>query len=437
MRYNRVLLVFPDPGHSGPEHPPVGLGYLSEALLARGIEHAVVDMRLGGLLALDSSVADFEPDLIGISMTTLLFRQGYELAATLKKASPGVSIVAGGPHASVFREQVLNQCAAIDYAVALEGEITLAELCEGKALRDIRGLAYREGGTAVYAGARPFVDDLDGLGFPRYGAFALERYARDEIPILTSRGCPYECIFCAAKPVAGKRFEPRSAGHVADEIQYWYEQGRRRFAVIDDNFTLKKSRVLALCRELEQRGLTDLQFRCPNGVRADRVDEELLVRMRRAGFTYLAFGVESGSDRVLKTIRKGEKLETIKRSIRLACDLGYDVALFFIVGFPGETWRDIEDSVALARSFPVVDAKFFNLLPLPGTALFKFVRDNGYFTTAPDEYLNDATHWQNDARWDAAPVFATPELPFGQRMKALAYVAEAQREIRQRAAARA
>ena len=161
-----------------------------------------------------------------------------------------------------------------------------------------------------------------------------------------------------------------------------------------------------------------------------------MTRMRSVGFKYLAFGVESGSERILKGIRKGESLGAIRRSIRLACELGYEVALFFIVGFPGETWSDIEQSVELARSFPVVDAKFFNLLPVPGTELFRWVSDNGYFTTPPEEYLNQPSHWQNDARWDSKPVFATPELPSRQRAKALAYVARAQREIRREAQAR-
>ena len=434
MAFNRVLLVFPDHAQSNPEYPPLGLGYLSEALQAREIEHGIVDMRLGcDLRGLKSRILEFQPDLIGMSMRTLLFRQSYELLEELKRALPDVTTVAGGPHISTFREQVLRQCSAIDYAITLEGEVGLLELCDGLAPRGIRGLIYRENGAIAYTGDRGFIAELDSVPFPRYRKFPLDKYATDEIAILTSRGCPYECIFCAAKTVNGRRFKPRSAHHVADEIQYWYETGRRRFAIIDDNFTLKKERVLQLCQEIEDRNLKDLELRCPNGVRADRVDEELLTRMKSVGFGYLAFGVESGSDRILKRVKKGEKIDVIKRSIKLACDLGYDVALFFIVGFPGETLRDIEESVSLALSYPIVDAKFFNLLPLPGTELFRWVSEKNCFTTPPDEYLNDPSHWQNDARWDPKPVFATPELPFNQRVKALAYVAEAQREIRNKA----
>jgi anaerobic magnesium-protoporphyrin IX monomethyl ester cyclase len=437
MGFSRVLLVSPDHADSNPEHPQLGLGCLSEALEQKGIEHAVLDMRLGGGPdALKSAVREFQPDLVGFSMKTLLYRQTYEMVEGLERDFPGVAMIAGGPHVSTYREQVLRECQALDYAVTLEGENTLLELCDGADPRGIRGLLYRENGAVAYAGDRSFIEELDAVPFPKYRRFPLDRYATDEIPLLTSRGCPYACIFCAAKAAAGRRFKARSARHVADEMQYWYDRGRRRFAIIDDNFTLKKARVLQLCREIEERGFEGLEIRCPNGVRADRVDEELLRRMRSVGFSYLAFGVESGSDRILEGVKKGESLDAIRRSIRLACDLGYEVALFFIVGFPGETWEDIEASVSLARSYPVVDAKFFNLVPLPGTDLFRWVSRNNYFTTPPEEYLNHPSHWQNDARWDPKPVFATPEMPLGQRVKALAYVAQAQREIRRAAEAR-
>jgi len=149
--------------------------------------------------------------------------------------------------------------------------------------------------------------------------------------------------------------------------------------------------------------------------------------MKQAGFEYLAFGVEGGNDKVLAAIHKGEKIETVKKAIHDACELGFEVALFFIVGSPGETWKDIEDSVALARSFPVLDAKFYNLIPFPDTELFQWVQGNGYFLVDPDVYLNDASHW------DAKPLFATPELSYAERQSALRYTSGIRRQIRKRA----
>lgn len=440
MRFRRVLLIHPATTPHLPEYPPVGLGYLGEALRQHGVEHTVVDLRLGGdETSLHERIASFRPDLIGISLVTLLHGAAYALVRGVREAFPHIPIAAGGPHVSTYREEVLRQNQAIDFGVTVEGEHALLDLCRGADPAGIPGILYRSGGPdreIRYSGDRPYITDLDGLGFPTYEGFELARYPAEDVAILTSRGCPYACIFCAAQAVIGRRYRFRGVRSVADEIAYWAARGRRRFNIIDDNFTLRRERVLALCDELERRGLTGLEFRCPNGIRADRCDRELLRRMREVGFRYIAFGAESGSERVLRRINKGETLEDIRRSTSLACDLGFDVGLFFIVGAPGETWDDLEASVALALEFPVADAKFFSLIPLPGTELFRWVDEHGYFVTPPDEYLNDPAHWQNDARWDRRPVFATPELPLDRRVEALHYVAEVQRTIRARAEAR-
>jgi len=437
MRFERVLLIHPATTPQQPEYPPVGLGYLGEVLRRHGIEHTVVDLRLGDDgPALHVRIAAFRPDLIGVSLVTLLHARAYALLQDLKERFPGVAIVAGGPHISTYRAEALRQCPAIDFGVTMEGEHALLDLCRGGNPADIPGILCREGDAVYDAGDRPFIADLDGLGFPTYAEFELDRYPAQDMALLTSRGCPYACIFCAAQTVMGRRFRFRSAQSVADEIAYWAARGKRRFSIIDDNFTLRRDRVIALCDELEARGLTGLEFRCPNGIRADRCDRELLLRMRRVGFTYVAFGAESGSERILRRINKGETLEAIRRSTRLACDLGFDVTLFFIVGAPGETWDDLEASVRLALEYPIADAKFFSLIPLPGTELYRWVGAHGYFVTPPDVYLNDPAHWQNDARWDHRPVFATPEFPLGRRVEALAYIADVQRVIRERAVAR-
>lgn len=437
MRFERVLLVHPATTPQLPEYPPVGLGYLGEVLRQHRIAHTVMDMRLGhDGSALHAKIADFQPDLIGVSLVTLLHARADALLGEIKAQFPQIAIVAGGPHVSTYREEALRQCPAIDFGVTMEGEYALLDLCRGENPSGIPGVLSRQGGTIHYAGDRPYLTDLDGLGFPTYEGFELGRYPAGDVALLTSRGCPYSCIFCAAQTVIGRRFRFRGVRSVADEIEYWAGRGKRRFSIIDDNFTLRRERVIALCDELEARSLTGLEFRCPNGIRADRCDRELLERMRRIGFTYVAFGVESGSERVLQRINKGETLDEIRRSTQLACDLGFDVGLFFIVGAPGETWDDLEASVRLALEYPVADAKFFSLIPLPGTELYRWVNEHGYFITPPEEYLNDPTHWQNDARWDQRPVFATPELPLDRRVEALAYVSDVQRTIRERAVAR-
>jgi radical SAM superfamily enzyme YgiQ (UPF0313 family) len=432
MRYSRLLLIFPEykNTHFGANHPPAGLGYLSEVLQANDIEHEIVDMRLNpGRKYLIKKIREFKPDLIGVSLMTLLYRQNYRLLDDIKRDFPHIAISAGGPHISTFREKALLQCPSLDYGVTLEGEMTLLELCLGKDLATIKGLLYRKDNEVVYTGPRDFMADLDRLPFPSYTKFRIDQYVTDEIPVLSSRGCPYQCIYCPVKTAIGKVFRRRNYLHVADEIEYWYRQGKRRFGFLDDNFMMDRRRIMDICAEIEKRGLTGLHLRCPNGVRADHCDREILERMKQAGFEYIAFGVEGGNDKVLAAIRKGEKIESVKRAIREACELGYEVALFFIIGSPGETRKDIDDSVKLAQTYPVFDAKFYNLIPFPDTELFQWAERYGYFVVDPDVYLNDASHW------DGKPLFTTPELSYAERQSALRYTSGIRRQVRKRAMA--
>lgn len=171
----------------------------------------------------------------------------------------------------------------------------------------------------------------------------------------------------------------------------------------------------------------DLVLKCPNGVRADAVDRNLLQRMKEAGFTQLSFGVEAGNNKVLRSIKKGETIEVMERSIKEACEIGFDVTLFFLVGSPGETPSDVEDSVALALKYPLYEAMFYNLIPFPGTELFEWVREKGLFLREPREYLNNASHW------DSEPVFETPEFSVEERREALIYTKRIRKLIKRKA----
>lgn len=427
MSYKRVLLLYPQykNTHFGANHPPVGLGYLSEVLLSNGIEHRVIDLRLGSNSRnLLEKIRAYGPDLIGVSMMTLLHKETYSLMNDIKRDFPEIKIVAGGPHISTYRNKAMQDCRSIDFAVVQEGEGTLLELCQGIEAEKIKGLLYRKNDSIIFNGERHYDMALDKIPFPKYSKFEIDNYVTGEIPLFTSRGCPYKCIFCPVQTAIGRKFRFRSAANIVEEILFWYKKGKRSFGILDDHFLMIRERIMEFCELLEKAGLKDIELRCPNGVRADRVDKELLTYLKKVGFKTLAIGVEAGNNRILERIKKGETIETIKKAIGLACDLGFDVILFFIVGSPGETWADVEDSVRLARSFPVFDAKFYNLIPFPNTELFDWITANNYFIRYPEEYLNDASHW------DATPVFATPGFSYEDRVKALKYTAKVRKEIR-------
>ena len=250
MRYERVLLVYPPYGGTwyGALRPPLGIGYLGQALEDQSIDYDVIDMALGhGFRDLARRIEEFRPDLVGVSLMTLLYRHHYDLLAKIREQFPHIHIAAGGPHVSTLREQVLREVAVLDYGFVLESERALIQLIQGDATADIPGLIWRRDGEAAFNGEPDPILDLDTVSFPRLSKFQRRRYVTDEIDVLTSRGCPHRCIFCPVKTAVGRRFRARSPEHVVDEIEYWHSQGVRGIGVADDNFTLDRERAHAIC----------------------------------------------------------------------------------------------------------------------------------------------------------------------------------------------
>jgi radical SAM superfamily enzyme YgiQ (UPF0313 family) len=419
MVFERVLLIQPSyPGSITPQpglHP--GLGYISEYLNKERIENIVVDKQLGYTFEdLGEKINAFCPDLIGFTMMSINYRNTYSLITNVKQKFPAIPIAVGGPHISTMREEALMECPSIDFGIVFEGEITLFELCYGRKAMEIDGLIYRDAqARPKYTGNRDFIKNLDEIPFPTYRSFEMDKYDAWH-PLVTSRGCPYECTYCPVSTVIGKQFRTRSPENLVDEIEYWFNRGKRTFTIRDDNFSLLQNRVYEICNTIERRRLKDLCFALDNGIRADRCSKDLLSRMRGVGFRYIAFGVEAGNNKVLGQIKKHEKIADIERAIRNACELGYTVKLFFLVGSPGETWQDIEDSIKIATKYPINEASFYNIVPFPGTELYEWIESNGYFLERAEDYLN----WPAPA-WVSKPIFYTPELSANDRRKAFKY----------------
>jgi anaerobic magnesium-protoporphyrin IX monomethyl ester cyclase len=428
MRFNRVLFVNPPSrGEWRGIRPHIGLGYLAQAIEDAGIEHGVFDMNLGYSLGdLRRKIHDFRPDLIAITLLTLEYKKFYRLIADIKTAYPSIAIAAGGPHVTILKSRVLAELPELDFGIVFEGEAPLLELCGGElGYINIQNLIWRNGEQIISNPPRKFLMDLDSLSWPRYNKFELNRYIK-EAEIYSSRGCPHECIFCPNRLISPV-FRSRSPKHVVDEMEHWYARGYRQFNFDDDNFNYIRKRVFDICDEIEKRGLKNLFLRCSNGVRADRIDREMLVRMREVGFHYIAFGVDAGNDRMLEIIKKGEEMHQIESAVKLATELKYDVKLLFVVGTPGETREDVEDKVRFSRKFDVKDAHFYNIIPYPGTELFDYITDNNLFLRDPEDYLNDVTCLEN------TPVFETSELSRDERIETFRYLRKVQNEIHRNA----
>jgi anaerobic magnesium-protoporphyrin IX monomethyl ester cyclase len=433
--FDDIILILPPEGDfrsKMPLCPNAGVGYISEALIRNGISHQVYDLNLkNSWNQLQQRLDENAPDLIGISMRTLNYLRTYALISKIRNKAPHAKIAVGGPHISTLRAQVLQDCRAVDYGFVFEGEESFVEFVQGTPIEDVKGTLFRKDGQVHYSGDRAFISDLDKIAFPTYSKFSLDDYIGKYISIVSSRGCPYNCIYCPVGTCMGKRFRPRSPENISEEILYWYERGYRHLDFADDNFTLDRKRVQKLCQLISKHGMKDLVLTCQNGIRADKVDKPLLSEMRRVGFKSIAIGVESANNDILINIKKGETLEQIELAIKTACGLGFEVKLFFIVGSPGETFEHVKNSIDFAKKHPVTTAYFYNLIPFPGTALFKWAQKNNYLLSRPSEYLNKSSHFLND------PLIETPQFSRSERRRAFALATQASREIHRKAYERA
>lgn len=424
MRFNKVLLVNPKTTAEWTGvRPPAGLGYIAQALLENNVEYDVLDMQLGYTKKnLFQRISLYRPDIIGFSLVSLGYKKTYDLINEVKANFPENKIIVGGPHVTILKEQVLKDCSSIDFAAVYEGEITLVELCKSnQEEKFIKGIIFRDNGKLNYSGDREWVLDLDSISYPRYWKFEHSKYIK-EIEIFSSRGCLRKCIFCP-NAVISPHYRSRSPVNVVNEIEYWYGKGYRQFNFDDDNFNFSKERVYLICDEIEKRRLKNLYLRCSNGLRADKLDKRLLRRMKEVGFKYIAIGADGGNNHVLKMIKKGETIEQIESVIKDACDIGIEVKLLCIIGHPGETIDDIEESLALAKKYPITRAHFYNPIPYPGTEFYRIISEKDYFIMKPEQYLNEVSDLSS------TPVFATPELSLETRIRLLRKSRRVQKEI--------
>lgn len=394
-----------------PERPHIGLAYLSEYLLANGFDHDIIDMNLlRNYAQFKTRMKKAKPDIIGISLVTPGYLKGYKLIKRIKKNFPRCKIIVGGPHVGLLRENLLRECPEIDVGFISEAEQSLVDfLKKGADPSLVNGVVFRRGRHITYRPPK-LEENIDKFPFPRYQKYDLSKYSG--IALYTSRGCPFRCVFCTVDMFRRNSFRPRSNRSIIEEIKYWYERGQKLFPIEDDNFTFDIDRIYKLCDEIEKLKFSDLLFALGQGLRADRTTKHLLKRMFQVGFKYTTIAVEAGNNRMLKSLNKAERIETIKRAIKNACNIGYEVRLLFVIGAKGETLKDIEDSIRVAKQFPVMYSRFNNLLPIPGTALFDWVKKENLFISPPKKYLNSNFLDYTE------PFYETPEFTAEERRKA-------------------
>lgn len=368
--------------------PPLGLGYLSAYLKSKGYNSHIVDPLQKHNLDMDETVekiAEFNPKIVCISASTDIIPESAELVSKLRKKIPGVITIIGGPHATSIPEITLEQV-KVDIVVVGEGEETVLEIVSKveKGESDfgrVQGICFRnKKGSIVKTERRPLIKNLDELPFPDWEEIAPTMYpeaphgvytkSHPVGPILTSRGCPYRCTFCASNVIWQFRFRQRSAKNIVDEIELLVNKyGCKEIHFEDDNLTLIKKNAIEIIDEIQKRGLK-FDWKCPNGVRIDSLDDELLSKMKESGCYLLALGIESGNQEILNRAKKNLDLSIVREKVKLIKKHGIITHGFFMIGFPGDTKETVMQTIKFARDSGFHTSQFNILSPFPGCEIY-------------------------------------------------------------------
>jgi anaerobic magnesium-protoporphyrin IX monomethyl ester cyclase len=399
----RILLVSPiSKVWSSRKHTPLGLGYLAAVLDEAGhqvqiYDAAVEDEPLGNVL----DRIKFE--VVGISSTTPLINEAWEAAREAQ--AHGAITILGGPHPTLLPDESMQR-PEVDLVVRGEGEETIIEIVsnlqspipnlqsqsfERATWSRIAGLSFRdENGEIVHNPPRPLRDDLDSIPFPAHHLLKIERYTNLQpltdglnpraraYTIVTSRGCPYNCIYCS-KAITGRIWRPRSPENVVAEWRWLVRDlGATEIGVTDDTMTLDMERAKTICRMLIAERLNTVPWITIHGINVRNTDEELLRLMKQAGCKRVGFGVESGNQRVLDSIKKQQTVDEIRRAFANAKKAGLETMGFFIFGLPTATEESMEDTIRLALELDPELANFMIAAPYPGTEMYDIILREGH-----------------------------------------------------------
>lgn len=388
----------------------LGLALIAGALKMFGFRPVIFDSNSNNYTdeELKEEISRLNPLAIGYSAKTATVNEAVRLCKYLKAYFPLTKMVIGGPHVTLCGRDLLKEQDVFDAGVLSESEIAASKVFLHYAAElspfDIENAIYRQNGDVTENSFSP-PQDINFPFWPDFDCihdFSWEGY---RYPIVTSRGCPFQCIYCCVNKLTGdKKWRSRTPEHILAELEYVKAKHNiSQFEIWDDNFTLDINRAKEICRLLIKKGI-GLSWWCHNGIRADKIDEELAHLMKEAGCTSVAFGIESGSPTAFESIKKGELLDDVVRAVKIAKKAGIQTVGYFIIGLPGDNLETFIKTVEFQRGLNLDHFTFGMLIPYPKTELWDIIHHEG-------RMLLDVTQTQHFSD-DIVPIsFELPSFP--------------------------
>ncbi|GAB4221086.1 MAG: hypothetical protein Kow00102_13610 [Spirochaetota bacterium] len=403
----KVLLINPPYPFEESPSPPFGLMALAAYLEEKNIEVKIEDYivnRFSENCAQDV-MSSFTPDVVGSTGVTMNIKKALAILKVYKKINPDIITVLGGPHATFDAHNMLLHHPYVDVIVRGEGELTfeqlLSHLNNKNAYAEIEGISYRDNdNTIVHNPNRDFIPDINILPYPARHLVELSKYRALGFPInmMTSRGCPFNCIFCVGSKMVGRKVRYFETNRVVDEFAMLATMKFKQINIVDDLFTSHKSRCIEVCKEIKRRGINHPWTAF---ARVDTVNIELLEHMKDAGCTMLCFGIESGNQEILDKVKKKITLEKCKQAVAMCRQVGISPMTSYILGLPGETEETIKKTLEFAKELSD-NYGFHVLAPFPGTEVREMKDYYGIEILTNDWDLYDANRAVSVTPWITA-----------------------------------
>jgi len=404
VKVQKVLLIRTAKKEEGVS-PPLGLLYIASSIkrFLENIKVEIIDLGVEELSMeeIKKKIENFDPDVLGLSTMTVEADIMQKVARIAKNVKKDMIVLVGGPHATLCYESVLKN-KDIDYAIVGEGEITIISLLKSLNkngdVSGVEGVAYRKSNKIIKTRPRASIKNLDEIPFPAWDLINMKKYSdyptwngiikkKYYMSVITSRGCPYGCIYC--HNIFGKQYRSRSPKNVFSEIKTLCNNyGVKEIHIIDDAFNLDLERAKKICNLIINSKM-DIAISFPNGMRGDIVDEELLDKLKRAGTYKINYGIETVSTRLQKMTNHNLNIKKIREVIRMTNEKGIITLGLFMLGFPTESKEEMLKTIEFAANSELYLAKFFRVVPYPGTKLYnsKFNKKEHFYGDYSDYHF--------------------------------------------------